>query len=74
MKTNIIEAGIDPGIGGLVQTAILNKKGFKWITQATIEAQDGSILVTKRNNESWKQIKNGHLIGKTEKSLEKDLL
>ena len=70
LQKNIIEAGVDPGIGGLVQTATLDKKGFKWLTHASRKKNDGSWSVTKRRRNSWRMSKEGKVIEKTERFLE----
>lgn len=65
----IISTGIAPGVGGLVQTAMITRSGFSWIGKAVIKTDLNEIIRTIRRDNKWYQIdKNDNIIQETDPS------
>ncbi len=63
LEKSIISTGIAPGVGGLVQTAIITRTGFSWIGKAVIKPDFNNIIRTIRRDNKWYKIdKNGRII------------
>lgn len=61
-----IELEIASDIGGLVQTAIVDYKGFRWVSQAKWSPGKGTIEFTQRKNGGWQIVdKSGRVILRT---------
>jgi hypothetical protein len=70
-KNNVIDEGMDDGIGDPVQTAFIDSKGFHWVSQAVIGRNGNKIIVTSRENDEWKKKSNGIIVKNTQKEFEK---
>lgn len=64
----VIEQAIAPGVGGLVQTAIVDQTDFRWVTQVKWSPGKGTFQVTQRKNGEWQIVDNrGSVVSRTVK-------
>lgn len=55
LNNEVIELGLDPTVGGLVQTAIVDKGGFNWVAHS-VRKVDGKWTETSRDHKNWRVI------------------
>ena len=56
LKRAVIESGIDPSVGGLVQTALIGRNGFSWVGQVKYELGKGWTESTVRTKDGWRLV------------------
>ena len=67
LEKSIISTGIALGVGGLVQTAMITRRGFSWIEKSKIETEFNNIIRTIRRDKKWYKLdKNGRIIQETD--------
>lgn len=71
LGNTVIEMNIHPRIGGLVQTAIIDKNGFSWVGHG-LRKPSGKWILTERADGSWRIVEadSKRIIARTERDPE----
>jgi hypothetical protein len=66
LSNDIIVPQVSRYVGGLIQTAILSKNQFNWVTQAEFLGSSETWIITEREGDRWTQKRGSDIVQHTE--------